>query len=64
VWQNLPGWTDHPGRVLELELPSWARTIEVWGWDGLRRRIAVGGGHFVLEGLEGSETIMIRVPRP
>jgi hypothetical protein len=63
VWQNLPGWTDRQGRALELELPDWARTIEVWGWDGLRRRVAVGGGHFVLDGLEDNETTMIRVPR-
>jgi hypothetical protein len=63
VWQNLPGWTDHPGRMLELELPDWARTIEVWGWDGLRRRVAVNGGHIALDGLDENETIMIRVPR-
>jgi hypothetical protein len=63
VWQNLPGWTDSPGRSLELELPGWAHTIEVWGWDGLRRSVAVTGGHFVLDGLEENETTMIRVPR-
>ena len=63
VWQNLAGWTDRPGRALELELPEWARTIEVWGWDGLRRRVAVNGGHFVLDGLAENETTMIRVPR-
>jgi hypothetical protein len=63
VWQNLPGWTDRPGRTLALELPDWARTIEVWGWDGLRRRVAVSGGHFVLDGLDENETTMIRVPR-
>lgn len=63
VWQNLPGWTDHPGRTLDLELPDWARTIEVWGWDGLRRRVSVSGGHAVLDGLDENETIMIRVPR-
>jgi hypothetical protein len=64
VWQNLPGWTDRPGHVLELDLPNWARTIEVWGWDGLRRRVAVNGGHCVLDGLAENETTMIRVPRP
>jgi len=64
VWQNLPGWTDRPGHVLELDLPNWARTIEVWGWDGLRRRVAVNGGHCVLDGFAENETTMIRVPRP
>jgi hypothetical protein len=64
VWQNLPGWTDRPGRALELTLPDWARTIEVWGWDGLRRRVSVNGGHFVLDGLDENETTMIRIPRP
>jgi hypothetical protein len=63
VWQNLPGRTDRPGRALELDLPDWPRTIEVWGWDGLRRRVAVNGGHLVLDGLEENETTMIRVPR-
>lgn len=64
VWQDLPGWTDRPGPVLELALPDWARTIEVWGWDGLRRRMSVSGGRYVLDGLDGNETYMIRVPRP
>jgi hypothetical protein len=63
VWQNLPGWTDRPGRALELALPDWARKIEVWGWDGLRRSVSVSGGKFVLDGLEENETVMIRVPR-
>jgi hypothetical protein len=36
----------------------------VWGWDGLRRRVAVNGGHCVLDGLAENETTMIRVPRP
>ena len=63
VWQNLPGWTDRPGSALELTLPDWARRIEVWGWDGLRRRVSVNGGKFVLDGLDENETFMIRVPR-
>jgi hypothetical protein len=63
VWQNLPGWTDRPGRTLALDLPDWARTIEVWGWDGQRRRVAVSGGRVVLDGLGENETIMIRVPK-
>ena len=64
VWQNLPGWTDRSGRAVELTLPDWARTIEIWGWDGLRRRVSVSGGQFVLDGLDENQTAMIRIPRP
>ena len=63
VWQNRAGWTESPGARLELDLPDWARRIEVWGWDGLRRRLAVNGGHLALDGLDENETVMIRVPR-
>jgi hypothetical protein len=63
VWQNLPGWTDQPGRVLELTLPDWAHTIEIWGWEGLRRRMAATGGKFTIKDLSENETTMIRVPR-
>jgi hypothetical protein len=63
VWQDLPGWTDRPGPVLEIALPDWARTIEIWGWNGLRRRMTVSGGHCVIDGLDENETYMIRVPR-
>jgi hypothetical protein len=63
VWQDLPGWTDRPGPVLEIALPDWARAVEIWGWNGLRRRMAVRGGHCVIDGLDENETYMIRVPR-
>lgn len=63
VWQNWPGWTDRPGRAVELTLPDWAHQIEVWGWDGLRRTLPVHGGKFVLDGVAENETVMIRVPR-
>ena len=63
VWQNLPGWTDQPGRSLRLELPEGARRLEVWGWDGLRHKVVVDGGDVTLDGLEENETIMIRVPK-
>lgn len=63
VWQDLPGWTDRPGPTLQITLPDWARTVELWGWDGLRRRIAVDGGKFELDGLDENETYMIRIPR-
>jgi hypothetical protein len=63
VWQNLQGWTDRPGRALELTLPDWAHTVEIWGWEGLRRRVAATGGRNVLSDLGEGETFMIRVPR-
>lgn len=63
VWQNLPGWTDRPGSTLELALPDWARTIEVWAWDGLYRRASARGEQYVLDGLRENETYMIRIPR-
>jgi hypothetical protein len=64
VWQNLPGWTDKPGTVWEVTLPSWARTAELWGWDGLRRVVSVHGGHFAIKGLAKNETYMLRLTRP
>lgn len=64
VWQDLPGWTDKPGAVWEVQLPEWAERAELWGWDGKRRDIRVGGGKAVISGLEGNETYMLRVPKP
>jgi hypothetical protein len=64
VWQDLPGWTDKPGPVWEVQLPDWAHSAELWGWDGRRRDINVEGGRAVITGLPGSETYMLRVPRP
>lgn len=64
VWQNLPGWTDRPGPVWEVNLPDWARSAELWGWDGLRRTIPVHGGKVSIGGLRENETYMLLVPRP
>lgn len=64
VWQNRPGWTDRPGHSVEIELPSWAQSLEVWGWDGLRRRLPARPGRLVVDDLKDNETIMFRVPRP
>ena len=63
VWQDLPGWTDKPGRAVEIELPAWARRIEVWAWDGLRRSMPTKGGRVVVDGLDENQTYMIRVPK-
>ncbi len=64
VWQDRPGWTDVPGKSWVVQLPDWATTAELWAWDGLRKTIAVHGGRFVVRGLSGNETYMLRVPRP
>ena len=64
VWQDRPGWTDAPGKSWTVDLPDWATTAELWGWDGLRKTMAVHGGRFVIRGLRGNETYMLRVPRP
>jgi hypothetical protein len=50
--------------VWEVQLPEWADRAELWGWDGKRRDIRVGGGKAVISGLEGNETYMLRVPKP
>ena len=64
IWQNLPGWTTAPGKVWDVQLPAWADRVELWGWDGKRRDIRVSGGKAVIDGLTGSETYMLHIPRP
>lgn len=64
VWQNLPGWTDRPGPVWEVDVPDWARFAELWGFDGLRRTVPVQGGKVAIRDLPGNETYMLRLPRP
>jgi hypothetical protein len=61
VWQNLPGWTDEPGGVREVDLPDGATGAELWAWDGLRRKFPVRGGKTVITGLDGHETYMLLV---
>ena len=63
VWQNLPGWTERPGPVWEAELPGWARTAELWGWNGLLRKIRVQAGKVTIDGLSADETYLLRVPK-
>lgn len=64
VWQNLTGWTDKPGKTWEVELPPWARIVEVWGWDGLRQTLRADGNRLTIRNLSENETYMLRVPRP
>jgi hypothetical protein len=64
VWQNLPGWTDKPGQIWEVDLPDWAQRAELWGWNGFRKTIPVHGGKNSIKGLQDHETHMLLVPRP
>ncbi|RAI40362.1 hypothetical protein CH341_23940 [Rhodoplanes roseus] len=63
VWQNRPGWTDKPGRTWTVDLPDWARTAELWGFDGLRTVFPVHGGPNSVDVAQENETYMLRVPR-
>ena len=63
VWQNLPGWTEMPGQVWEVQLPGWAHRIELWGWNGLLRKIQVEGTKLRIDGLNANETYMLRLRR-
>ncbi len=63
VWQNRNGWTDRPGTSVELcGVPATAKEIEVYGWDGLRKKIAISAGRTVtIEGLIAEQTTMFVV---
>lgn len=64
VWQDVKGWTETWGPVWEVKLPPWAKTAELWAWDGKRRDLVVGDGRVVLTGLPADETYMLKIPRP
>lgn len=64
VFQDRPGWSDSPGADWTVAAPPWARSAELWGWDGLRRTLAVTDGTIAVKGLAGDETFMLRIPRP
>ncbi len=59
VWQDLPGWTDHPGQRWEVTVPDWAPRVELYGWDGARRSFVADHGKVVIDGLAGNETYML-----
>ncbi|HMM62646.1 MAG TPA: hypothetical protein PKD01_00860 [Mesorhizobium sp.] len=64
VFQDRPGWSDSPGADRTVAAPPWARSAELWGWEGLRRKLAVTDGTVAVKGLAGDETFMLRIPRP
>jgi len=63
VWQNRGGWTDQSGTTVELSgVPASAREVEVYGWDGLRKKVAISaGGTVKLDGLADGQTSMFVV---
>ncbi|MGR6466422.1 hypothetical protein [Rhizobium sp. PAMB 3182] len=63
VWQNREGWTDAPGHSWTLTLPDWAKRVELWGYDGLRKVEDCSGGPYTFDNLKGGETLMVRVLR-
>ncbi|WP_400768056.1 hypothetical protein [Methylosinus sporium] len=64
VWHDLEGWTDAPGSAWTVPLPEWAAAAELWGWDGLRRRVPVAGAEHRFAALQPGETYMVFIPRP
>jgi hypothetical protein len=62
VWQNRTGWTDRPGQNWTVKMPDWAKTAELWGWNGLRHTFEVKGRQaLTIRDLTIGETYMIRV---
>ncbi len=42
VWQNRTGWTNHLDNSYTIEtLPTWANSVKIYGWDGLRKNITL-----------------------
>jgi len=63
VFQNRAGWTDKPASLWALDVPDWAVTAELWGWDGLRRTFDVAGKPRMEIDVPGKETYMMRFRR-
>lgn len=61
VFQDRPGWTDKPaGQPWVVEVPSWAATAELWGWDGKRKSFKMNGDTSLTLDVLGNETYMLR----
>ena len=44
VWQNRPGWSKLAGPSITLtEIPEGATTLEIYGWEGLRKTVSTAG---------------------
>jgi hypothetical protein len=60
VWQDRVHWTNIPGAACTLTgVPKGAKTLQVYGWDGLRKTIPLHGAATVeIDNLPGNETYM------
>lgn len=64
VLQDRTGWTDRKqGEPLVSAVPAWASRAELWGWDGMRKRVEVEGESQVSFDVPGNETYMLRFSR-
>lgn len=63
VWQNRPGWTNHPGTSFTVSgIPGGVSQLEVYGWNGLRSTIPLSGqSSYTVGGLPQHETYMFLV---
>jgi hypothetical protein len=63
VWQDLPGWTNHFGSTYSFKtLPAGAKTLEIYGYDGLRASVDLTGKRsYLASGLRGDETYMFLI---
>ena len=62
VWQNRKAWTSLDGESLTLAaLPAGAATLDVYGWNGLRRSLSVSGppAPVRVDGLSVNETHLL-----
>lgn len=60
VWQNREKWTDRLGTSITIDgIPAGTQKLEVYGWDGLRKEVAVGqSDRLLVEQLIPGETYM------
>lgn len=59
VWQNRKGWTDRPGTEITLHgVPTSIKEIQVYGWDGERKRVTAGTETLTVTDLPEGETLL------
>jgi hypothetical protein len=63
VWQNRPDWTNRLGSTWDIPAPQWATEAELWGWNGLLRKLKPRDGHVVATDLPENQTYMMLFPK-
>jgi hypothetical protein len=60
VWQNRPGWSKLAGTNFTItDIPARTTTVEIYGWDGLRKTESPGGEtKLTIVDLPASETLL------